>query len=79
MEELKKTLIYLYEYFNGSNSLIKKELLENKLKVSNKVASDFITKYKININDYICFWEENFPEEFKIYDNSTMIVKKVIN
>lgn len=79
MEELKKTLIYLYEYFNGSNSLIKKELLENKLKANKEIVNDFLIANEICINDYICFWEEDFPEEFKIYDNSTMIVKKVIN
>lgn len=70
----KKILIYLYHQFNGDNGKIITELMENKYKVSTKMANEFLKDKNIKTSEYKCMWEKNFPKRYLNDLNPTMII-----
>lgn len=77
MEKIKKVLIYLYEKFNGSQEAVWKELLEKKL-TFNSVEEFEKELSKINVNAYITFLDDDYPEKYKSSDMSKvpLVIKK---
>jgi len=60
IRDAKKLLIFLYEYFNGDNNAIMKEILEKNLNIAKNDVNDFIKQNKIRLKKYVTCFESNF-------------------
>lgn len=72
----KKLLIFLHIFFNGNQTEIMKELLENNYHFVKKDINKFFRNNKVKLRDYITILDKSYDISKMDTENMVYVIKK---